>query len=161
VHPRRFFPAVIIGGGAAGFLMALPILGDVLRCALCIGVLAGSGLSMKLWLDTHLAENLSPTEAAYLGAVSGGVSAAVSWVVAVPIRLAFGDDIGDFYLARELVPDTVKYLLRAMYTSDFGSLVMSLLFQVVVYGAMGALGGFLAIQYLFPARRTAAEGPPG
>jgi hypothetical protein len=154
VHPRRFFPAVFI----AGVLIAVPILGDFLRCALCIGVLAGSVASMKLWLDSHLAENLSTTEAAYLGALSGVASAAVCWLVALPIRIAFGQSLGDYFLDRGMLPDSVKYVIRSLYTASFGDIVLSLLFQGIVYGAMGALGGFLAIQYAFPARR--GEAPP-
>lgn len=143
-----------MGGGAAGFLIALPILGDILRCALCLGVLAGAGLSMKLWLDTHLAENLSTAEAAYLGWLSGVATAAVSWVVSFPIRLAFGDALGEFYMNREILPTSIKYLLRSTYTASFGEILMSLLLYTVVYGAMGALGGFLSLQFLFGSRRA-------
>jgi hypothetical protein len=158
VHPRRFFPSVLIGGGIAGVLIAIPILGDFLRCALCIGVLAGSVLSMKLWLDSHLAENLSTVEAATLGGLSGLATAAVCWVIALPIRLAYGQALGDYFLDRGMLPDSVKYMIRSLYTADLGDLVLSLLFQAIVYGAMGALGSFLAIQYAFPARR--GEAPP-
>jgi hypothetical protein len=158
VHPRRFVPAVLLGGGAAGFVLAIPFLGDVLRCGLCLGVLGGAALSMKLWLDTHLAEKLSPVEAAYLGALSGAVSAGVSWVLSVPVRMAAGEWLADFYMAREMLPTSLKYLMRAFYTSDFGDVLVTLVFQLIVYGAMGALGGFLALQYLFAARR--AEAPP-
>jgi hypothetical protein len=158
VHPRRFFPAVLVGGGIAGVLIAIPVLGDFLRCVLCLGVLAGSVVSMKLWLDSHLAENLSTVEAAYLGALSGGASAAVCWVVSLPIRLAYGQSLGDFFLDRGLLPDSVKYVIRSLYTADLGDIVLSLLFQAIVYAGMGALGGFLAIQYVFPARR--GEAPP-
>jgi hypothetical protein len=159
VHPRRFVPAVLIGGGAAGVLLAVPFVGDVLRCALCLGVLAGAALSMKLWLDTHLAENLTSMEAATLGALSGAVSAAVAWVVSVPVRIAAGQWLGDFYMDREMLPTSLKYLMRALYTSDFGDLLVTLFFQGLVYAAMGALGGFLTLQYLFVNRR--AEAPPG
>ena len=62
IEPRRFFPAVAIGGAGAGAAIAIPVLGDVLRCCFCIGVMAGAGLSMKLWLDTHRAENLTASE---------------------------------------------------------------------------------------------------
>jgi hypothetical protein len=158
MHPRRFVPAVLIGGGIAGVLIAIPVLGDLLRCALCIGVIAGSAASMKLWLDSHLAENLSPVEASYLGALSGVTTAAVAWIIALPIRLAFGQALGDFYLDRGALPDRAKDMLRSLYTGDFGDIILSLPFQVIVYGAMGALGGFLAIQYAFPARR--ADAPP-
>jgi hypothetical protein len=156
VEPRRFFPAVAIGGGVTGFFVGVPILGDVLRCALCVGVMLGSVLSMKLWLDAHRAETLTPSQAATLGACSGGVSGAVAWIVSVPIRLVFGPSLGDFFMEREFLPTFVKYNIRSLYTDDAASLAMSLPLEVVVYAVMGALGGFLAIQYVFPSRR---EGP--
>jgi len=156
VHPRRFFPAVAIGGGLTGFVLALPILGDILRCAMCIGVMAGSLLSMKLWLDGHRAENLTPTDAATLGACSGGVCGVASWVVSVPIRLAFGHSLSDFFMEREFLPDFLKVNLRSLYTDDFASIFMSLPLEVVLYAVMGALGGFLGLQYLFSDRRESA-----
>jgi hypothetical protein len=156
VEPRRFFPAVAIGGGVTGFFVAVPILGDVLRCALGVGVMLGSILSMKLWLDAHRAETLTPSQAATLGACSGGICGAVAWIVSVPIRLVFGPSLGDFFMEREFLPTFVKYNIRSLYTDDGTSLAMSLPLEVVVYGVMGALGGFLAIQYVFPSRR---QGP--
>jgi hypothetical protein len=156
IHPRRFFPAVGIGGAVTGFVLAIPVLGDVLRCALCIGVMAGSLLSMKLWLDSHRAEKLTPTDAAVLGACSGGVAGAVSWFISVPIRLVFGDQLADFFMARESLPDFVKNNIRSLYADEAASIVMSLPLQVVLYGTMGALGGFLALQYAFPTRREAS-----
>lgn len=158
MHPRRFFPAVLFGGGAAGILIAVPLLGDFFRCALCLGVLAGAALSMKLWLDTHLAENLSTLEAAYVGGLSGVATAGVTWVLSVPIRLGWGESLGDYFMAPGILPASIKYLMRSLYTPDLGDLVISLLFQVIVYGAMGALGGFLTLQYAFPSRR--ADAPP-
>jgi hypothetical protein len=155
MHPRRFFPAVAIGGALTGFLLALPVVGDILRCALCIGVMGGSVLSMKLWLDAHRAENLTSTDAAVLGACSGGVCGAASWLVSVPIRFAFGRALGDFFMERAFLPDFAKYNIRNLYTDDFASIFMSLPLQVVTYAVMGALGGFLGLQYVFAARREA------
>ncbi len=156
MEPRRFFPAVAVGGGVTGFFVALPILGDVLRCALCVGVMLGSLLSMKLWLDSHRAERLSPADAALLGACSGAVSGAVAWLVSVPIRLVFGPSLGDFFMDRQFLPTFIKYNIRSLYTDDAAALLMSLPLEIVLYGVMGALGGFLAIQYVFPRRRVAA-----
>jgi hypothetical protein len=155
MHPKRFFPAVAIGGAVTGFLLALPVLGDVLRCAMCIGVMGGSVLSMKLWLDGHRAESLTPTDAAVLGACSGGVCGAASWLVSVPIRLAFGHALGDFFMERAFLPDFAKYNIRNLYTDDFASIFMSLPLQVVTYAVMGAIGGFLSLQYVFASRREA------
>lgn len=156
MHPRRFFPSVAIGGGLTGFFLALPIVGDILRCALCVGVMAGSLFSMKLWLDSHRAEKLTPTDAALLGACSGAVSGAAAWVVSVPIRAVFGEALGDFFMQREFLPTFLKYNIRSLYTDDFASIIMSLPLEVVLYGMMGALGGFLGIQYVFANRREGA-----
>lgn len=155
MEPRRFFPAVAIGGGAAGFLVALPVLGDVLRCALCVGIMLGSLFSMKLWFDAHRAEMLTSPDAAMLGACSGAISGAVAWTLSVPIRLAFGPSLGDFFMDRQFLPTFIKYNIRSLYTDDLVAVAVSLPLEVVVYGAMGALGGFLAIQYVFPGRREA------
>jgi hypothetical protein len=155
MHPRRFFPAVAIGGGVTGFVLALPILGDILRCALCIGVMGGSVLSMKLWLDAHRAENLTPVDAAMLGATSGAVCGGASWLVSMPIRLAFGHSLSDFFMEREFLPDFLKVNIRSLYTDDFASIFMSLPLEVMLYAVMGALGGFLALQFVFSARRAA------
>jgi hypothetical protein len=156
VHPRRFFPAVAWGGGATGFLLALPIVGDILRCAVCMGVMAGSLLSMKLWLDSHRAEKLTSADAATLGACSGGVSGAVAWFVSVPVRLVFGPSLVDFFMDREFLPTFIKYNLRSLYTDDFVSIVMSLPLEIALYAMMGALGGFLAMRYAYPARRESS-----
>jgi hypothetical protein len=153
VDPRRFFPSVAIGGALTGFLLALPILGDILRCAVCVGVMAGSVLSMKLWLDSHRAEKLTPLDAAMLGGCSGGVAGVAAWVISVPVRLVFGAQLVDFFMAREFLPTFAKYNIRSLYTDDFTSIVMSLPLEVVLYAMMGALGGFLGIQYVFPHKR--------
>jgi hypothetical protein len=156
VHPRRFFPAAAIGGAVTGFVLALPILGDILRCALCAGVMGGTFLSMKLWLDSHRAEKLTVNDAAVLGACSGAVAGIVSWVVSVPIRLVFGAELVDFFMAREFLPTFLKYNIRSLYADDFPSIVMSLPLEAVLYGVMGAVGGFFALQYAFPTRREAS-----
>jgi hypothetical protein len=156
VHPKRFFPSAAIGGAVTGLFLALPILGDIFRCAACIGVMAGSVLSMKLWLDSHRAERLTATSAATLGACSGGVTGLVAWFISVPIRLVFGPSLVDFFMEREFLPTFIKYNLRSLYADDFVSIAMSLPLEVVLYAMMGALGGFLGIQYAFPERREAS-----
>jgi hypothetical protein len=156
VHPRRFFPSVAIGGGLTGFLLAIPILGDILRCAVCLGVMAGSLLSMKLWLDSHRAEKLTGADAATLGACSGAVAGATAWIISVPVRVVFGASLVDFFMDREFLPTFIKYNIRSLYADDLASILMSLPLEVVLYGMMGALGGFLAIQYAFPSKREAS-----
>jgi hypothetical protein len=154
IDPRRFFPAVAIGGGAAGVVLAVPVLGDLLRCLFCVGVMAGAAASMKLWLDSHQAEDLTPVDAATLGACSGAASGGAAWVVSLPIRMVFGDSLSSFY-ETSFLPGIVKQNLRALYTPDAGMVVMSLPLQVMIYGITGAIGGFLALQFLFAARREA------
>jgi len=156
VHPRRFFPAVGIGGAVTGLVLALPVLGDILRCAACLGVMAGSTLSAKLWLDSHRAENLTSTDAAMLGACSGAVAGGVAWIISVPVRIVFGASLVDFFMEREFLPTFVKYNIRSLYADEFGAILMSLPLEVVLYAVMGALGGFLAIQYVFSARHEAS-----
>jgi hypothetical protein len=154
IDPRRYFPAVGIGGGAAGVILAIPILGDVLRCVFCVGVMAGAAGSMKFWLDSHQAEDLTPADAATLGACSGAASGVLAWFVSLPIRLVFGEGLNTFYEGLSFVPDVAKQNLRALYAPDTALVVASLPMQVVVYGLVGAVGGFVALQFLFKTRRS-------
>ena len=156
IDPRRFLPAVAIGGGAAGAVIAIPLLGDALRCCFCIGVMAGAGASMKLWLDTHRAENLTHAEAMTLGASSGLVSAAVTWVLSVPVRMGFGEGLAGFYASSTVLPDVARANLQALYTPSVGMMIMALPLQAALFGVMGAVGGFVALETAFKARKDAA-----
>ncbi len=156
MEPGRFFPAVAIGGAIAGAIIAIPVLGDILRCCFCVGVMAGAGASMKLWLDTHLAENLTPTDAMTLGAMSGLVTALASWILSLPVRFAFGEGLSNFYESSSVLPDVARHNLQALYTPSVGMVVMSLPLQLALYGVMGAVGGFLALETVFKARKEAA-----
>jgi hypothetical protein len=91
-----------------------------------------------------------------LGACSGAVAGATAWIISVPVRLVFGASLRDFFMQREFLPTFIKYNIRGLYTDNFGEILMSLPLEVVLYGMVGAIGGFLAIQYVFPAKREAA-----
>jgi len=153
IEPRRYFPAVAIGGGITGVVIAVPVIGDMLRCCFCIGVMAGAAASMKLWLDSHRAENLTPIDGITLGACSGAVTAAVNWVISLPLRLAFGEVLSGFYESTTMLPDVARHNLQALYTPSPVMVVMSLPLQLVLYAVMGGVGGFAALQLAFPSRK--------
>jgi len=156
IEPRRFFPAVAIGGAITGVIIAVPVLGDLLRCCFCVGVMAGAAASMKLWLDTHRAESLTPTDGMMLGACSGVVTAATNWVLSLPIRLVWGDGLSGFYDARTFLPDLARSNLHALYTPSSSMIVMSLPLQAGIYAGMGAVGGFIALETVFKSRKLDA-----
>jgi hypothetical protein len=58
-------------------------------------------------------------------------------------------------MERQFLPTFIKYNIRGLYTDDWIAVLMSLPLEVVLYAVMGALGGFLAIQYVFPSHREA------
>ncbi len=153
VELRRFFPAAAIGGAVAGVAIAIPVLGDFLRCCFCVGVMAGAAASMKLWLDTHRAENLTPVDGIALGACSGVVAAAVNWVLSLPVRLLFGESLSGFYDSSTILPDVARSNLHALYTPSGVMIVMSLPLQAVLYAVMGGVGGFVALQTAFKSRK--------
>jgi hypothetical protein len=153
IEPRRFFPAVAIGGAAAGVAISIPVLGDLLRCCFCVGVMAGAAGSMKLWLDTHRAEDLTPTDGMALGACSGVVTACVNWVISLPVRLAFGEGLAAFYDSSSALPNLVRSNLHGLYTPSGGMIVMSLPVFGMIYALMGAVGGFVALQTVFKSRK--------
>jgi hypothetical protein len=107
---------------------------------------------MKLWLDAHPASSLTPTEGMLLGACSGAVTAAVSWLLSLPIRLAFGLGLSSFYDEASFLPEMARSNLHALYTPSAAMIVMSLPLQGALYGLMGGVGGFLALHTAFKAR---------
>ena len=135
-------------------VIAIPVLGDLLLCIFCVGVMAGSAGSMKLWLDTHRAENLASVDALVLGACSGAVSAAADWGLSLPIRLSFGEGLSNLYDSFTFLPDLARNNMKAMHRSDLLEIVMSLPIQLALYAVMGAVGGFIALQFAFPSRKT-------
>jgi uncharacterized membrane protein YedE/YeeE len=153
VEPRRYFPAVAIGGAVAGVAMSIPMLGDLLRSLLCVGVMAGALLAMKLWLDTHPAENLSFVDAAVLGAVEGAVAAGANWLLSVPIRIAFGEGLARFYEGATWIPDLARQNLISGYAASGAAVLVSLPLGIALYAMMGAVGGALSLQLVFASRR--------
>ena len=156
IEPRRFFPAVAIGGGIAGVVIAIPVVGDLLLCTFCVGVMAGAAGSMKLWLDTHRAEDLTPADAMALGACSGAVTAAVDWLLSLPIRLSFGEGLLALYGSFSFLPDLARNNLKTLHGPEMLTIVGSLPVQLGLYALMGAVGGFVALQFVFPSRKTEA-----
>ena len=154
IDARRFFPAAAIGGAASGAAISVPVLGDLLRCCFCIGVMAVAGAAMKLWLDGHRAENLTPRDAMTLGACSGLVAAGTNWVLSLPIRVVFGDGLSTFYDGATLLPAMARSNLHALYAPGAGMIIMSLPLQAALYSVMGAVGGFLALETAFKPRRA-------
>jgi uncharacterized membrane protein YedE/YeeE len=153
VEPRRYFPAVVIGGAVAGVAMSIPFLGDLLRSLLCIGVMVGATLAMKLWLDTHPAENLSFVDAAVLGGIAGAVAAGANWLLSVPIRIGFGEGLARYYEGATWIPDLARQNLVSGYAAGGAAVLVSLPLEVALYSMMGAVGGALSLQLAFASRK--------
>ncbi len=77
--------AALIGGALAGILSGLPIVGN---CC-CLWAIGGGILAMFLYTKNTRAA-MTPGDGAMLGAVAGGIAAAIYLIIALPINLLFG-----------------------------------------------------------------------
>ncbi|MDQ3743371.1 MAG: hypothetical protein M3444_03210 [Acidobacteriota bacterium] len=83
MNPRT--KAALIGGVVAGLLSALPLLNN---CC-CLWAIGGGILAVFLYVKGTGA-TVTPGQGASLGAMAGGIGAAINLVIGIPVILLFG-----------------------------------------------------------------------
>ncbi|AKT43868.1 uncharacterized protein CMC5_081050 [Chondromyces crocatus] len=138
----------LMGGVAGGVLSATPFVGGFLVCCFCLPTLAAAALALYLYFKERPHERITPADAALCGGMTGAVSGAVSSLLGYLVSLVFGATslamLGG--LSRD-IPD----LAGAMASGGL-MIFISLPISAIVYGLMGALGGFLSLQLFYKDR---------
>ena len=85
MEPNKIKPAAI-GGAIAGVLSVIPVVG--ICC--CLWTLGGGYLAAHLYNKETGGRGLTPGDGATLGAIAGGIGAAIYFVVTIPLTIILG-----------------------------------------------------------------------
>jgi hypothetical protein len=146
--PNRFIKAALIGGGVGGFVSALPIL-NILNCCFCLLNMGGAALAVSMYLKENPNERLNNQDAALCGGIAGAFAGLVASLLGLIMNLIAAPLLAAFY--RSLPPDIAS---KIAMSSGWG--IIGIPVNIALYGAFGALGGFLAMQLFFKDRAAAS-----
>ncbi|HEV7906155.1 MAG TPA: hypothetical protein VGO96_20105 [Pyrinomonadaceae bacterium] len=125
---NRMNPA-IIGGSVAGVLSIIPVIGS---CC-CLWAIGGGVLAVYLYLKDARVP-MTPADGATLGAIAGGIAAAISLIIGLPVAIIFGAAAmtDAFQRANVQIPFTGMALM-----------VVTTLIRAVIILALSAVGGLI------------------
>jgi len=141
-HPSPFVPA-LIGGGTAGLLSSVPLLG----CFCCLWIIGGAMLSANLYARNSPV-SLTPGDGAIVGVFSGIAAAVAASVVNLafqPTNREIARRVAD--QMSQLFPNMSPEWDSALRSSTQGAspamFLFSLFVQAAVFAVFGALGGVI------------------
>lgn len=154
-RPKMFVPA-LIGGASAGVLSGIPFF----SCLCCLWVIAG-GMLAAYFLSKD--SPLPPTggDGAIVGIFSGIIAAIVGLVISLPFsaiseRIIQGmmDRFSDYY--EDMPSGFERFFSEGTFETSVAWTLISLVFSVAIYSALGALGGIIGIS-LFGKKKAQTE----
>jgi hypothetical protein len=121
--------SAIIGGSVAGVLSIIPVIGS---CC-CLWAIGGGVLAVYLYLKDARVP-MTPADGATLGAIAGGIAAAISLIIGLPVAIIFGAAAmtDAFQRANVQIPFTGMALM-----------VVTTLIRAVIILALSAVGGLI------------------
>lgn len=142
--PNRFLKAAAIGGAAGGVASAVPLLNWLNGC-FCLINMAGAALALGLYLKDNPHEKISASDAALCGAMAGLLAGVIAGIGNMLTRILSASLLLSIFST--LPPDILSRI--AMQTS---SGILSIPGYAILFGAFGALGGFLGLSVFYPER---------
>lgn len=150
----HYLVPVLIGGGVAGVLSAIPIVNYV-NCIFCLWMLVGAAVAVML--VQNKTQSVETGEAAIIGALAGVVCALISWGVGALFALVLG---------ASMIPAAAQGQMGDVMAGGGGIAIMlgaSCIMNLVIYPLFGALGGLLGGVIFKPKQGGGGGGgfPPG
>lgn len=138
--------SAVIGGSVAGVLSIIPVIGS---CC-CLWAIGGGVLAVYLYLKEARVP-MTPADGATLGAIAGGVAAAISLIIGLPIAMIFGAAAmtDAFQRANVQIPFTGVALM-----------VVSTIIRAVIILALAAVGGLIGAAIFGKQGTGGAPTPP-
>jgi len=142
--PNRFLKAAAIGGAAGGVASSIPLI-NWLNCCFCLLNMAGAAFALSLYLKDNPTERISASDAAICGGMAGVLAGTIAGIGQMVTRVVTASLLVQFLPT--LPPDFYKSI---GWQSSMG--ILGIPTSALIYGAFGALGGFLALTMFFQDR---------
>jgi hypothetical protein len=136
--------AAAIGGAAAGVASSIPLI-NWLNCCFCLLNMAGAAFALSLYLKENPTEKISTSDAALCGGMAGILAGTIAGIGQMVTRVVTASLL--VQLLPTLPPDFYK---SVGWQSSMG--ILGIPTSAILYGAFGALGGFLALTMFFQDR---------
>ncbi len=154
-RPGMFVPA-LIGGVTAGILSGIPFI----NCLCCLWIIGG-GMLAAYFLTKD--SSLIPTagDGAIVGTFSGIMAAIVGFLISLPFSAlnekfiqGMMDRFSEYY--EEMPSGFERFFSEGAFETSVAWTLIGLVFSVVIYSALGALGGIIGIS-LFGKKKVPTE----
>lgn len=143
-RPGMFVPA-LIGGAAAGILSGIPFV----NCLCCLWIIGGGMLSAYLLIKDSSVP-LSAGDGAIVGIFAGIFAAVVEFIISIPFRAVTDkfmrnmiDRFSEYY--EEMPRGLESWFQEGSLETSFLWAIIGLIISVVIFSALGALGGIIGI----------------
>jgi hypothetical protein len=154
MNQEGIFKPALIAGVLVGFLSAMPVL-QTFNCLCCAWVIGGGMLAAHLYVR-GASTAVSLGTGVFLGLLTGAIGAVVDTLFTIPIHLALRPlGMGFTEQMRQAIdqlpnlpPETRDAVLRFLADGrglGFVIIVMMGFFKLLVYSAVGMLGGALGV----------------
>ncbi len=150
-----FVPA-LIGGAAAGVLSGIPFV----NCLCCLWVIGG-GVLAAYFLSKD--SSLPPTtgDGAIVGIFAGIIAAVVGFMISLPFSAisdkfvqGIMDRFSEYY--EDMPSGFERFFSEGAFETSIAWTLIGLVFSVVIYSALGALGGIIGMS-LFGKKKVPVE----
>jgi hypothetical protein len=140
----RFTKHIVIGAVIGGLLSSVPLL-NIANCCFCLLNMTGVAIGLMLYLNANPGESLTSSEAAGFGAAAGAGAGVLAGIGSIVTGALVRDMMAGFLTN---MPPQLAQQMAAQSTWGFFAIPV----DMALYGAFGALGGFLSMQLFFKTR---------
>ncbi|MGE5222718.1 MAG: hypothetical protein ACM3PY_09780 [Omnitrophica WOR_2 bacterium] len=154
LNQRSFLLAGLIAGLGIGLLSTIPFV-NCLNCLLFAWVWGGGIAAVSLYRRYEKQPFVPVAQGLFIGALAGAIGAVVGGLLSIlfgGIGFAVSDTL------RQVAGDTGSSISNFLFSTGFN--FFSMLWHIILYGVIGAIGGFIATTFIWKQPLSIQAPPP-